>query len=125
MGGHFRLVNGARIIIEAAGYREVYCEVLLRHAEGGEVTCDGLELLKPLVKQRIHALIALKSGNDLGVRAAYGHEVHDIVCLVREHVQLVHEQLTHLVRADLVELIDRAHDVSGLFAHAGQTVKAV
>ena len=125
MGGHFGFVNRACIIVKAARYREVDCEVFLRDAEIGKVSCDGLELLKALVKQLVHSLIALKSGNDLGIRAAYGHEVHNVVGLVREHVQLVHKKLANLVWADFIELIDRAHYVSGLFAHAGKAVKSV
>ena len=125
MLGHLGLVNGTGVVIKTAGDRQVDREVFLGNAEVCKVLCDGLKLIKPLVEHLVHALVALKSAQDLLDAAGHGHEVHDIVGLVGEHMQLVHEYLAHLVGANLVELVDRAHYLAGLLLHARKPVKAV
>ena len=42
MGGHFRLVDRAGVIVKAARYGEIDRKILLRHTEVGEVACHRL-----------------------------------------------------------------------------------
>ena len=125
MLGHFRLVDGAGIVIEAAGDGQVDGEILLRDAEVLEVLRHGNELVKPLIKGLVHAAIALQRGDDLGVGAGDGHEVEHILRLAGQHLHLVDKELAHLFRADLIELVDDAHNVARALAHAVHGIEAV
>ena len=63
--------------------------------------------------------------HDLLNGAAYRHEVHHVVRLVAEHMQLVHEYAANLVCTDLVLFVDGVHDILRFFAHPGKGEKAV
>ena len=125
MLGHLGLVDGAGVVVEAARDGEVNGEILLGDAEVLEVLRHHDQLVKPLVEGRVHAAVHLQAFENLRVRAADGHEVQHVLALVGEHLHLVDEKLLDLLRADLIELVHRAHDLPRLLAHAVHGVEAV
>ena len=125
MLGHFGLIDRAGVIIQTARDSEVDGEVLRRNAEGREIARDGLELVEPLVKGRVHAAVALERCDDLIIAAADGHEVKHVLSLAGEHFDIINEELAHFLRADLIELVDSAHNVPGALAHAVHGIEAV
>ena len=120
-----RLIDGAGVVVEAAGDREVDGEIFLRHAERAKELRHGRKLVQAEVKGPVFAAVLLERREDLVVRAADGDKPQNFVSFVRFHAAFVHEQRADLVRADLVELVDGAHDVAGLFAQTQHGVEAV
>ena len=83
------------------------------------------ELVKAEVKGFVSAAIALERGKHPGVRAVNGDEREDLVRLRVRQTAVVQQNGLQLLRADLVELIDRAHDIAGLFAQAKHGVETI
>ena len=54
-----------------------------------------------------------------------GHEVKHVLSLAGEHFDIVNEELAHFLRADLIKLVDSAHNVPGALAHAVHGIEAV
>ena len=120
-----RLIDGAGVVVEAAGDREVDGEIFLRHAERAKELRHGRKLVQAEVKGPVFAAVLLERREDLVVRAADGDKPQNFVSFVCFHAAFIHEQRADLVRADLVELVDGAHDVAGLFAQTQHGVEAV
>ena len=120
-----RLIDGAGVVVQPAGDREIDGEVLLRHAERAEVFYDRRQLVKAGVEGLVAAAVALERGEDLGIRAADGDELQDLVGLFLRRAALLDQNEVYLVRADLVELVHGAHDVARTRGKAEHGVEAV
>ena len=66
---HGGLIDGAGVVVQAAGDGQVHGEVVLRHAEGGQISCHGVQLVQAQVKELVPAPVALQRGQDLVVGA--------------------------------------------------------
>ena len=119
------LVHRAGVVVKAARDREVELEVLFRDAERGQVAHDGAQLVKAKVKRLVPAAVLLKEGKLVRARARAGNEAQDLVRLPARDAAGVGEQRAHLVRADLIELVDGAQHVARLLAQTEDGEKAV
>jgi len=102
------LVHRAGVVIEAARDREVELEVLLRDAERGQVAHDGAQFVEAGIE---HLVVGISIGLTrlfyiLQEQNMTGDEAQDLVRVFARDAAGVGEQLAHLVRADLVELVD-------------------
>ena len=88
-------------------------DVYKRQAEGRQGGGHGVQLAEALVEEGAAARIAGEGGEHLVVAAADGDEAQDFVGLLPGKAQVVHQDGAHLVRADFVQLVHRAHDVAG------------
>ena len=123
---HGGLVHGAGVVIQATGDGQVHLKVLLGHAEGGQIAGHGGQLVQALVKQGVTAAVALQGLEDLFIAAVDGDKAHDLTGLVGGQADLLgHEQLLHLGRADLVQLVHGAHDGPGLVGQVQHGIEAV
>ena len=120
-----RLVDGAGVVVQPARDRQVDGEVLLRHAEGGEVLHHRRQLIQTLVEDVAAAAVALERGEHLAVAAGDGDELQDLARLLVRQADVLHQTGPDLLRADLVEFIDGAHDVAGLLREPQHRIKAV
>ena len=73
------LVDGAGVVVQAAGDGQIHREVVLGHAEGGQVLGDGVQLVQTGVEHLVLAAVAFKGGQHLGVGAPDGDELEDLV----------------------------------------------
>ena len=121
---HGGLIDGAGVVVQSPGDGQVHGEVSLRHAEGSQIFCHRVQLIQAQVKDLVPAPVALQGGQDLLVGAGDGGKAEDLPGLLRREAGL-HQQLGHLVRADLVQLVHRAHDLAGLLGKTQHGVKAV
>ncbi len=119
------LVDGAGVVIQTPGDGQVNGEVGLRHAEGGQVYGDGLQLGKALVEHFVPAGVALQSGQNLGVGTMNGDEEKDFVRLIVGQAAVLQQDQLDLFGADLVQLVHGTHDVPGLFGQTQHGVEAV
>ena len=123
---HRRLVHGAGVVVQATGDGQVHLEVVLGYAEGGQIAGHGGQLVQALVKQGVTAAVALQGLEDLFIAAVDGDKAHDLTGLVGGQADLLgHEQLLHLGRADLVQLVHGAHDGPGLVGQVQHGIEAV
>ena len=123
---HRRLVHGAGVVVQAPGDGQVHLEVVLGHAESGQIAGHGGQLVQALVKQGVTAAVALQGLKDLCVGAIDGDKAHDLSGLLGGQADLLgHEQLLHLGCADLVQLVHGAHDGPGLVGQVQHGIKAV
>ena len=120
-----RFIDGAGVVVEAARNRQVDGEVFLRHAERAEVFCNGRELIETLIEDLVTAAILRERGEHLLVRALDADEGKDLVRLFALDGVIVHENGAHEVGADLLDLVDRAHDVARLVGKPEHRVEAV
>ena len=112
------LVHRAGVVIETARDREVELEVLLRDAERGQVAHDGAQLIETGVKDVAAAAVLLEEGELIRARARAGDKAQDLIRLLDRDAAGIGEQLAHLVRADLVELVNGAQHIARLLAQA-------
>ena len=75
------LIHGSGVVVQAPGNGQVHGEVLLRHAEGGQVRRHHLQLLKARVEDVIPPGVRFQSGNHLGVGAPDGNEGKNLLRL--------------------------------------------
>ena len=109
------LIDRARVIIEAARDCEVDRKILLRHAEGRKVLRHRRELVEAEIERFVSAAIALEAFQYLRVCAADGDKLQNLVRKLPAQATVVHENFSDLLGANLIELVDRAHDVARLF----------
>ena len=110
-----RLIDCAGVVIEAARDCEVDRKILLRHAEGREVLRHRRELIEAEIERFVSAAIALEAFQHLRVCAADGDKLQNLVRELLRQPAVVHENFSDLLRANFIELIDRAHDIARLF----------
>ena len=110
-----RLIDCAGVVIEAARDCEVDRKILLRHTEGRKVLRHRRELVEAEIERLVSAAIALERSQYLGVRAADGDKLQNLVRKLPAQAAVVHENFSDLLGANLIELIDRAHDIARLF----------
>ena len=120
-----RFIDGAGVVVEAARDRQVDGEILLRHAERAEVLCNGRELIETLIEDLVASAILRERGEHLFVRALDADEGKDLVRLFALDGVIVHENGAHEVGADLLDLVDRAHDIARLVGKPEHRVEAV
>ena len=122
---HGGLVHRAGVVVQTAGDGQVDLKVVGRHAEGGHVLRDRSQLVRALIEHLVSALVALERREDALGAARGGDERQQLVRGCRGHAEVVRQDGLDLSRADLLELVDRAHHVARLFGQAEDGEKAV
>ena len=122
---HRGLVHRAGVVVQPARNGQVDLKVVGRHAEGLHVLRDRFQLVRALIEHLVFALVALERGED-ALGAARGlDEREQLVRGCRCDAEIVHQDGFDLFRADLFQLVDRAHHVARLFGQAEDGEKAV
>ena len=122
---HRGLVHRTGVVVQPARDGQVDLKVVGRHAEGLHVLRNGFQLVRTLVEHLVPALVALERGED-ALGAARGLDKgQQFVCGFRRNAEIVHQDGFDLFRADLFQLVDRAHHVARLFGQAEDGEKAV
>ena len=116
------LVNCPGVIVQAPGDGQVYGEILRRDAEARQILHHLRQLCQALVKDLISALVGGQRRQDLFIRAGDGHEAQDARGLLRMQLQIVLQNLADILRADLIQLIHRAHDIP---RHGGKALHSI
>ena len=117
-------VNGAGVIVQTSGDGQVHGKILFRYAKGGQVRGDGLQLGKAGVKERVSAPVAFQRGKNLGIGAPDGDEAENLVGLALRQAAVLQQNELDLVGADLIQLVNGAHDVAALVPKAQHIIKA-
>ena len=86
---------------------------LFRHAEGRQILRHGRQLVEAGVKGLVAAAVGFEALDHLGIRAADGDEAENFVGILLRKADVLDEDDADLVRADLVKLVHRAHDIAG------------
>ena len=118
---HDGLVDGAGVVIQAPGDGQVHHEVVLGHAEGGHIPDHGGQLVDAGIQQLVVSPVGLQGPH--GVVGA--QQVQQLVGRRGLHAEVVHQNGPDLVRADLLQLVHRPHDVPGLLLQPQQGEQAV
>ena len=122
---HRGLVHRAGVVVQPARNGQVDLKVVGRHAEGLHVLRDRFQLVRALIEHLVPALVALERGED-ALGAARGlDEREQLVRGFRCDAEIVHQDGFDLFRADLFQLVDRAHHVARLLGQAEDGEKAV
>ena len=122
---HGGLIDGAGVVVQAPGDSQIYPEVLLRHPEGPQILGHGTELRIALVKHLVAAHIALQGLQYLLVAAVNGDKPENLVGGLFRNRYILHQNGFHLIRADFVQLIHRAHDLAGLVLKSQHGIEAI
>ena len=122
---HARLIDGAGVVVQSACDGQVNGKVLLRHTEGRQILRHGRQLVEAGVKGLVAAAVGFEALEHLGIRAADGDEAENFVGILLRKADVLDEDDADLVRADLVKLVHRAHDIAGLFRQAEHGIEAV
>ena len=69
--------------------------------------------------------LGFEAPEHLGIRAADGDEAENFAGILLRKADVLDEDDADLVRADLVKLVHRAHDIAGLFRQAEHGIEAV
>ena len=122
---HGSLIDRARIVVQPAGNGQVNGKMVGRHAEILQIGRDRGQLGNALVQGLILALIALECFQDALGAALDGDKAQDLVGLRGGRAAILGQDLAHLVRPNLLQLVDRTHDITGLVRQAQHGKKAV
>ena len=120
-----RLIDGASVIVQTARDGEVNGEILFRYAERAEQLRHGRKFVQTLVEDLVSAPVLLQRGQNLAVCAANGDEGQDFIGLRLFHAAVFDQQNADFLRADLVQLINGAHDITGPFGQTQHGVETV
>ena len=122
---HRGLIHRAGVVIQAACNGQVDLKVVSRHAEGLHVLRNGFQLVRALVEHLVLALVALERREDALGAARDLDEREQLVRRLACNAEIVAQDGFDLFRADLFQLVDRAHHVARLFGQAEDGEKAV
>ena len=118
-------VHGTRVVIQTAGDGQIHREILLRHAKGRQIANYGFQFLQTQIEKFIPAGVTFQCREHLRIGAADGNEGQNLIRLCLAQSDLVGQERTHLIGADLLQLIHGAHNIAGLLAEIVHSVKSV
>ena len=122
---HGGLVNGAGVVVQTAGNRQVDLEVVSRNAERLHIGCNRFQLLCAEVEYLVLALVALQRRKDTLGAARRLDELQQLVSSRCFHAEILDQNGLYLLRADLLQLVDGAHHVAGLLGQTEDSEEAV
>ena len=122
---HHGLIHGPRVVIQPPGNRQINLEIRLRHPKRTQIFDHRAQFVQSQVEQLVSAAVRFQCGQDVLIRAVDLDKLQDVIGLFFRDIQLSGEQLPDLVRADLLQLVYRPHDVPGLLLKLQHSIKAV
>ena len=122
---HSGFVNGAGVVVQTAGNRQVDFEVVSRNAERLHIGCNCFQLLCAEVEYLVLALVALQRREDTLGAARGLDELQQLVSRSCFHAEILDQNGLYLFCADLLQLVDGTHHIAGLFGQAEDGKEAV